>query len=116
MKALKQLSPNSTVVTDVNSSPGDFYNFQQNFQVYQLNNLGCIHMKLKKYSLAANYFLKGIHICKNQQESLKSLTIHERQIIQLNKAKKQNLVYNLGLCFMFCKKYPEAYDCLSDIT
>ena len=34
------------------------YNIFHNYQVYQLNNIACVHMKLGKYNLASMYLIK----------------------------------------------------------
>eukprot|EP00347_Sterkiella_histriomuscorum_P018969 403343469 len=107
-------SCNFIKLQDENSKADSVYQKCQNsFPHYYFNNLGIIHLKLQKYSLAIFYFskaLKYVEKSQNGQPSLQNDSDNPNEhISHLNTQKISEILYNYGIALFKVGKFEEAF-------
>lgn len=80
---------------------------------FYFNNLGVIHLKMKKYALAAIYFGKALKLMqKNDQAGVQGVNPIDSTTSH-SSLKIGEVCYNYGIALLKCKKYQEAFQCFN---
>ncbi|KAM3139470.1 hypothetical protein pb186bvf_008495 [Paramecium bursaria] len=93
------------VQNESNHQQAEFFQTKQNiYQAQIYNNIGCVHFKLEKYSLAAYYFQQAI----SEIKQLKEQNIYENLIINNLRSKLPSIYLNLADSLFLDKKFSKA--------
>ncbi|KAK2146588.1 hypothetical protein LSH36_595g00023 [Paralvinella palmiformis] len=106
MKFLNSMPPSAKLMaTSGESLPVMFY-----------NNLGVIHLHLRKHHLGAFYLRKAIHenglAAKEYNTVDPTKTLSGRPIYTIAVSRHYELLYNMGVQLLHCGKPTAAFDCL----
>ena len=96
----------------------------QSHPQYYFNNLGLVHMKLKKYSMAIFYFSKAVkYLEKSNDKNIQQPNLAKankinpnEQISNSTSQKTQEIVFNYGLALFKSEKYYEAFKCFEKVS
>lgn len=91
---------------------------------YYFNNLGIVHMKLKKYNMAIYYLSKAVKFLdKSTDKFLSNPNINKTTKINPNEnlgtatsQKSHEIVFNYGLALFKSEKYYEAFKCFEKVS
>lgn len=91
---------------------------------YYFNNLGLVHMKLKKYNMAIYYFSKAVKFLEKSNEKLISnsqvgappKTNPNENVCNLSTQKSYEIIFNYGLALYKSGKYYEAFKCFERVS
>lgn len=70
------------------------------------NNMGIIHLRVRHYALAAEFFQSAINFDKRIASNLKSAALHH-----LSAPRSREVLYNLGISMLHLKRPKEAFQC-----
>jgi len=86
------------------------------YTAFQLNNMGCCHLKMKKYSLAAYYLAKALNILQKLSKETSTENKNER-LLSLNALQFYPIVlHNYALTALQTDKKNEAIDAYSSLA
>jgi len=88
--------------------------FQKSSQIhpqFYFNNLGVVHLKMKKYALAAFYFSKALKFIAKSEPSQKEESNPTKQLSHYTCQKSSEILYNMGIALFKLEKHEEAFKC-----
>lgn len=90
------------------------------YNAYQLNNVACCHMRMKKFNLASHYLYKAIQsLQKLNKEGTKDSGPFDKNNAILNYNGLQQypyILYNYALCLLQTQKYEEASEAFASLA
>jgi hypothetical protein len=87
------------------------------YTAFQLNNMGCCHLKMKKYTLAAYYLAKALTILQKLSKEAPTETKKYERILSLNAVQFYPVVlHNYALAALQIDKKNEATDAYSSLA
>ncbi|XP_005176125.2 CCR4-NOT transcription complex subunit 10 isoform X1 [Musca domestica] len=89
---------------NVDSYMGGIYNHELNTLI--ANNMGVIHLRVRHYAIAANFFQNAINFDKHIASNLRSAELHD-----MCSAKSCEILYNLGIAMLHLRRPKEAFQC-----
>ena len=101
--------------------------YQKSYQThpqYYFNNMGIVHMKLKKYNMAIYYLSKAVKFLdKSNDKYLNNPNISKNAKINPNEnlgtaasQKSHEIIFNYGLALFKSNKYYEAFKCFEKVS
>ena len=91
--------------------PTDQLIIQNNTFAY-LNNMGCLYLKLERYSASLTFFQKAITYLEAFKESSSREDVDvDEMLISLLHQNEVSIYYNCGLSLLFTKRFVDAYCC-----
>lgn len=95
----------------------------QSHPQFYFNNLGLIHLKLKKYGLATYYLAKAVKTLERSEEKKISLpqgvdkiSSPQDHVSNLVSQRQHEVVYNMGLSLFKSGKFFEAFKCFEKVS
>ncbi|XP_037817098.1 CCR4-NOT transcription complex subunit 10 isoform X2 [Lucilia sericata] len=82
----------------------DFYNKELNTLI--ANNMGVIHLRVRHYAIAANFFQNAISFDKHVAVNLRNIRLHH-----MSSVKSCEILYNLGIAMLHLRRPKEAFQC-----
>ncbi|KAM7360245.1 CCR4-NOT transcription complex subunit 10 isoform 2-T2 [Cochliomyia hominivorax] len=70
------------------------------------NNMGVIHLRVRHYAIAANFFQNAIAFDKRIATNLRNTQLHHK-----SSAKSCEILYNLGIAMLHLRRPEEAFQC-----
>ncbi|XP_013114394.2 CCR4-NOT transcription complex subunit 10 isoform X1 [Stomoxys calcitrans] len=89
---------------NVDSYMGGIYNHELNTLI--ANNMGVIHLRVRHYAIAANFFQNAINFDKHIASNLRNAELHD-----MSSAKSCEILYNLGIAMLHLRRPKEAFQC-----
>ncbi|XP_061390103.1 CCR4-NOT transcription complex subunit 10 [Musca vetustissima] len=89
---------------NVDSYMDGIYNHELNTLI--ANNMGVIHLRVRHYAIAANFFQNAINFDKHIASNLRFAELHD-----MGSAKSCEILYNLGIAMLHLRRPKEAFQC-----
>lgn len=97
--------------------------YQSHPQFY-FNNLGLVHMKLKKYHMAIYYLSKAVKFLEKSNDKMFTNSAISKQnkinpnesLNNISSQKSYEIVFNYGLALFKSEKYYEAFKCFEKVS
>ncbi|XP_075151049.1 CCR4-NOT transcription complex subunit 10 [Haematobia irritans] len=89
---------------NVDSYMDGIYNHELNALI--ANNMGVIHLRVRHYAIAANFFQNSINFDKHIASNLRNAELHH-----MSSAKSCEILYNLGIAMLHLRRPKEAFQC-----
>lgn len=70
------------------------------------NNMGVIHLRVRHYAIAANFFQNALSFDKQIAINIRNIQLH-----QISSAKSCEILYNLGIAMLHLRRPAEAFQC-----
>jgi len=87
------------------------------YTAFQLNNLGCCHLRMKKYNLAAYYLSKALSIIQKLSKETTGETKKYERLLNLNAVQHYPVIlYNYALATLQMGKNEEAAEAYSSLA
>ncbi|XP_065354321.1 CCR4-NOT transcription complex subunit 10 isoform X2 [Calliphora vicina] len=80
--------------------------YNQELNTLIANNMGVIHLRVRHYAIAANFFQKAISFDKHIAVNLRNIPLHH-----MSSAKSCEILYNLGIAMLHLRRPTEAFQC-----
>lgn len=80
------------------------YNHELNTLI--ANNMGVIHLRVRHYAIAANFFQNAINFDRHIASNLRTAELHA-----MSSAKSCEILYNLGIAMLHLRRPKEAFQC-----
>ena len=101
--------------------------YQKSYQShpqYYYNNMGLVHMKLKKYNMAIYYLSKAVKFLERSNDKfIHNSFAHKAQKLNPNEQmsntssqKSYEIIFNYGLALFKSEKYHEAFKCFEKVS
>ena len=109
---------------EVSKSDLVYQKSHQTHPQYYFNNLGVVHMKLKKYNMAIFYLSKAVKFLERSNDKhlihpniQKNAKINPNENLNnLASQKSHEIIYNYGLALFKSGKYYEAFKCFEKVS
>ncbi|XP_012525698.3 CCR4-NOT transcription complex subunit 10 [Monomorium pharaonis] len=81
------------------------------------NNMACLHLAMGKPTLACSYLQRALRVNDSAVKSMQDKDIDSSQpLYMLGGDKHSELMYNLGVSFLYAGKASKAFDCFTDVA
>lgn len=90
---------------NINDPSEDLYSHELNTLV--ANNMGVIHLRVRHYAIAANFFQNALAFDKHIAGNLRNMELH-----YMSSARSCEILYNLGIAMLHLRRPKEAFQCL----
>ena len=115
---------NTPKTDDISKDDVVYKKCNQSHPQFYFNNMGLVHLKLKKYKMAVYYLSKAIKFLEKSNDKMTSnVNIQTTQTLNPNEnvgnsvtQKSYEIVFNYGLALYKSQKYYEAFKCFEKVS
>lgn len=109
---------------DLSKNDSIYQKSQQSHPQFYFNNLGLVHMKQKKYSMAIYYLSKAVKFLEKSNDKTISNPLYSKMpklnpnetLSNTSSQKSYEIVFNYGLALFKTEKYWEAFKCFEKVS